>query len=104
MNYLSRTTRPDIIIFVHQCEKYSIDPKQSHEQAVKKIGRYWKKTRKSIVFTCNESNRLENYAGAYLAVAWCIEKTDQFGSVLSRIGYMIKFANGPIVLVSKMQT
>ena len=27
INYLAGTTRPDIIVSVHQCEKYSIDLK-----------------------------------------------------------------------------
>ena len=35
--------------------------------------------------------------------AWCREDADQVKSVLSRTGYIIKFANCPIVWVSKMQ-
>ena len=59
MNYISGTTRPDILFAVHQCAKYSIDPKQSHEEAVKRIGRYLKKTKdKGLVFTSNGSNEL----------------------------------------------
>ena len=52
MNYLDGTTRLDIIFSVHQCAKYSIDPKQFHEEAVKRIGRYLKKIKdKGLVFT-----------------------------------------------------
>ena len=52
MNYLSGTIRPDIIFAMRQCAKYSIDPKQSHEEAVKRIGRYLKKTKyKGLIFT-----------------------------------------------------
>ena len=105
MNYLAGTTRPDILFAVHQCAKYSIDPKQSHEEAVKRIGRYLKKTRdKGLVFTPDGSNKLECYADADFAGAWCKEDADEVGSVLSRTGYLIKFANCPIVWVSKMQT
>ena len=93
MNYLFGTTRPDIICAVYQCAKYSIDPKQSHEKAVKIIGRQLKKTKdKGLVFTPNGSNGLECYADAYLAGAWCREDADQVGSVLSRTGYIIKIA------------
>ena len=54
MNYLSGTTRPDIIFAVHQCAKYIIYPKQSHEEAVKRIVLYLKKTKdKGLVFTPN---------------------------------------------------
>ena len=50
---------------MHQCEKYSIYPKQPHEEAVKRIGRYLNKTRdKVLVFTPNGSNGLECYADA----------------------------------------
>ena len=39
----------------------------------------------------------------YFSGAWCREYADQVGSVLSRTGYINKFANCPIVWVSKMQ-
>ena len=39
MNYLAGTTRPDIIFAVPQCAEYTIDPRQSHEEAIKRIGR-----------------------------------------------------------------
>ena len=38
MNYLDGTNKPDNTFAVHQCAKYSIDPKQSHEEAVKSNG------------------------------------------------------------------
>ena len=58
---------------------------------------------KGLVFTPDISNGLEFSAGTYFAGAWCREDADQVGSVLSRTGYIIKFANFPIVWVSKMQ-
>ena len=45
MNYLDGKTIPDIIFAVHQCAKHSTDTKQSHEEAVKSIGRYLNKTK-----------------------------------------------------------
>ena len=60
MNYLAGTTRPGILFAMHQCEKYIIDPKKSHEEAVKRIGHYLKKTKdKGLVFTTDGSNGLE---------------------------------------------
>ena len=51
-NYLAGTARPDILFAVHQCANYSIDTKQSHEESVKRIVRYLKKTKdKGLVFT-----------------------------------------------------
>ena len=73
MNYFSGSTRPDIIFAVHQCAKYSIYPKESHEESVKIIGRYLKKTKdKGLVFTPDDSNGLEYYADVDLSVSWCI--------------------------------
>ena len=105
MYYLAGTTRPDIIFAAHQCANYSIYPKQSHEKSVKRIGRYFKKTKdKGFIFTPGGSNCIECYADAAFFVEWCREDADRFGSVLSRTGYIIKFENCPIVWVSKMQT
>ena len=39
----------------------------------------------------------------YFSGAWCREDADQVGSVFSRTGYINKFANFPIVWVSKIQ-
>ena len=57
MNYFDGTNRPDIIVSVHQCAKYSIYPKESHEEYVKRIGRYLKKKKyKGLVLTPDGSN------------------------------------------------
>ena len=59
MNDLVGATRPDILFTLHQYAKYRIDTKQSHEEVVKRIGRYLKKTKdKGLVFTPNVSNRI----------------------------------------------
>ena len=105
MTYLAGTTKPDIIFAVNQCVKYIIYPKQFHEEAVKRIGRYLNKTKdKGLVFAPDGSNGIECYADVDFSGGWCIEDADQAVLVFSRTGYMIKFANGPIVWVSKMQT
>jgi hypothetical protein len=40
LNYLEKSTRPDIAYAVHQCARFSSCPKQSHAEAVKYICRY----------------------------------------------------------------
>ena len=40
LNYLAVSSRPDIAYAVHQCARFSTDPKQSHELAVCRIVRY----------------------------------------------------------------
>ena len=40
LNFLEKSTRPDIAFAVHQCARYSSNPKQSHSAAVRYIVRY----------------------------------------------------------------
>ena len=61
MNYLVVTIRPDIIFAVHQCAKYSIDPKQSYEESAKIIGRYLKKTKDKGLFFKSDGSNIEGF-------------------------------------------
>ena len=38
--YLEKSTRPELAYAVHQCSRYSADPRKVHGEAVKNIGRY----------------------------------------------------------------
>jgi hypothetical protein len=40
LNYLEKSSRPDLAYFVHNVARFSSDPKTKHSQAVKCIGRY----------------------------------------------------------------
>jgi Reverse transcriptase (RNA-dependent DNA polymerase) len=52
LNYLEKSTRPDIAYAVHQCARFSANPKTKHTKAVKLIRRYLKYTRdKGIICT-----------------------------------------------------
>ena len=44
LNFLEKSTRPDITYTAHQCTRFSADPRQSHANAVIRIGRYLKGT------------------------------------------------------------
>ena len=37
LNYLAASTRPDCLYAVHQCARFSADPRLSHERAIKRI-------------------------------------------------------------------
>jgi hypothetical protein len=39
-NFLEKLTRPDIAVATHQCARFSLDPKQSHADALRYIGKY----------------------------------------------------------------
>ena len=78
IKYLVGKTRPDIIFVVHQCAKYSIDPKKSHEEAIKNIECCLKKKKdKGLIFTPDGSNGLDCYADANFAGSWCKEDIDK---------------------------
>ncbi len=44
LNYLTQTTRPDIMYATHQLAKYSSDPRKSHGEAMLYLVCYLKKT------------------------------------------------------------
>ena len=105
LSYLSATTRPDILFAVHQCARFCSSPMRSHEEAVKRIGRYLKRTKnKGIIFKFDASKGIEVFVDADFAGSWFSFNSHEFASALSRTGYIIKVANCPICWVSKMQT
>ena len=50
LNFLEKSTHPDLAYSIHQCACFSSNPKQSHAEAVKKIGRYLVSTRDKGIF------------------------------------------------------
>ena len=105
MLFLASSTRPDILFSVHQCAKFNSCPKQSHEEAVKRIGRYLRRTKDNgIILKPNGTHDLNCYVGADFAGTFTYETAHDKVSVLSRIGYTINYSGCPILCVSKMQT
>jgi histone deacetylase 1/2 len=65
LNYLEKSTRPDLAYAVHNAARFSSDPKTSHSQAVKRIGRYLLGTKdKGIIMTPDPSRSIEVFADA----------------------------------------
>ena len=66
--YICANSRPDITFAVHQCAQFTHNPKQSHEEAVKRICRYLKGTAdKGLIFTPNIDLGLTCYVDADFA-------------------------------------
>ena len=62
LNFLSASTRPDILFAVHQCARFSNYPKLIHEQAVKRIIMYLVKTKdKGIKIKIDKSKEIKCY-------------------------------------------
>jgi hypothetical protein len=65
LNYIAASTRPDTLFAVHQCDRFCLDPKLSHEQAVKRIARYLAGTAdKGIIYRPDVSQSLHCYIDA----------------------------------------
>jgi hypothetical protein len=105
LNYLSTSTRPDIAFAVHQCARFSSNPKRIHEIAVRRIVRYLKGTKeKGYILRPSTTRTLDCFVDADFAGLWSSELANDPISVKSRTGYVITFANCPILWSSKLQT
>ena len=106
LTYLSMSSRPDIAFAVHQCARFSTCPMRTHELAVRRICRYLQgtKTKGYILEPSMEDRDLNCYVDADFAGLWHEDISDEPVSVKSRTGYVITFANCPVLWVSKLQT
>ena len=105
LNFLEKSTRPEIAYAVHQCARFMSDPKDSHAQAIKQIGRYLLATADKGIILSPRDQSFECYADADFSGNW-----NQATAMLdpstarSRSGWVITFAGCPIVWASKLQT
>ena len=105
LNYLQSLTRPDLSYPVHQCACFCNSPKLSHEQALKRICRYLRGTRnKGLIFKPDLKQGFKCYVDADWAGNWLKRNPNSPASVLSCSGFLIKYADCPILWGSKMQS
>jgi hypothetical protein len=105
LNFLEKSTRPDIAYAVHQCARFTANPKLSHAEAVKNIVRYLKGTREMGIILNPREQSLECFADASFGGDWhkptaAHDRT----TAKSRTGYVITYCGCPIVWASKLQT
>ena len=71
LNFLEKSTRPDISISVHQCARFSENPRKSHADAVKRIGRYLLHTRdKGLIIHPNDLWQFDCWVDADFVGNW----------------------------------
>jgi hypothetical protein len=105
MGYLSSNTRCDIAFANHQCARFSIDPRDPHGVALKRIGRYLLKTRdKGMIIKPTKDLTLNCYADADFTGLWSHSDPDDPKSVKSRSGFVITLGTIPVSWSSKLQT
>ncbi len=106
LNYLAQSTRPDIAYAVHQCARFSANPKKEHGMAVTWLGRYLKGTRdKGLIMKPEGGQDLICNVDADFAGNWDKDEAlNDPDTARSRSGYVIKYANCPVIWASKLQT
>jgi hypothetical protein len=105
LNYLTASTRPELMMAVHQCARFSADPRLQHEQAIKRIVRYLKRTRtKGLILRPDISRGLECHVDADFAGGFSPEYSDDATTCYSRTGHIIWYAGCPLIWSSKLQT
>ena len=106
MLYLAGSTRPDIEYAVHQCARFSHNPKRCHEVGLKHIARYLQGTKdKGMILTPNAKNlKLDLFADADFAGLFVAEDKHDPVGVKSRTGLLLNFGGVPILWSSKLQS
>ena len=106
LNFLEKSTRLDIAYAVHQCARFSAEPKQNHSKAVKRLVRYLAGTRdKGLILQPNIAASFDCYVDANFCGLWN-RRTAHLDPVTakSRTGFVIRFADCPLTWGSKLQT
>ncbi len=70
LNYLEKSTRPDISYAMHQCACFSADPRQPHADAVKWLGRYLKGAKDKGMILKPTRTSFDMYVDANFAGNW----------------------------------
>jgi hypothetical protein len=98
LSYLGNSVRPELQMAVHQCACFSVNPMRSHELAIMRIGRYLcDNCNSGIIFKVDKKKGLEVYVDADFAGGWSSADADNADNVLSRTGFVICYANCPLV-------
>jgi Reverse transcriptase (RNA-dependent DNA polymerase) len=104
LNFLEKSCRPEIACAVHQCARFSANPKTNHTDAVKRIVRYLTGTEnKGIIYKPNDHS-FEVFADADYCGLWdkSIAMEDPT-TAKSRTGYIVMYAGCPIIWASQLQ-
>jgi hypothetical protein len=105
LNYLAQNSRPDISFAVHQCARFSKEPKALHEKAAKRTIYYLQCTRdKPLIMKPNKNLSLDVYYDSDFDGVWHQEFAHLRDSCLSRTDFIIVLASVPIHWSSKLQT
>jgi hypothetical protein len=104
LNFIEKSTRMDLSYSVHQCARFCVEPKESHSEAVKRIGRYLVGTKDKGLILDPKSDSFDCFVDADFVGNWHrIHAHTDPGTAKSRTGYVVMYASCPIVWASKLQ-
>jgi hypothetical protein len=105
MMYLALNSRPDIQFAVHQCARFTHNPKRSHGEAILRICCYLQGTKDKVLhFKSTTDLKLDCYCDADFAGLYNVEHHDDPVCVKSRTGFCLTLGDCPLLWVSKLQT
>jgi hypothetical protein len=104
LNFLCRSTRPDISFAVSQCARFMSNPRLCHEKAVMRICRYLLGTNDKGMIMKPSGKQFEVYADADFAGGFQKGHTHDPDTAKSRSAYVITYAGCLIYWSSKLQT
>ena len=103
LNFLPHSTLPEEKFAAHQCAQISANTKLPHNQAVKHVLKYLKGTPDNrIIMKPYPEQVIECYLDSDLTGGWNQEEGRDPGLVLSRIGYIIIYADCPIIWAGRL--
>jgi hypothetical protein len=106
LNFLEKSTRPDIAYATHQVARFCEDPRATHGEAVERIAKYLRDTRtEGVILSPNADKNFEVFADADFAGNWYKPTAAEDPSTAkSRTGYVVRYAGCPVIWASKLQT
>ena len=103
--YLAANSHPEIAYAVHQCARFTYNPKASHGAAVKRICHYLQGTKmKGLILEPSKQLTVDCFVDADFAGQWNVENPEDPVCVKSRMGYVHLVGNCPVQWVSKLQS
>jgi hypothetical protein len=105
LNFLCSSCRPEISCAVHQCTRFSVDPRTNHTEAVQRIGRYLVDTFEDGIILDPSAHSFNVYADAEFGRLWDKDEAPENPiPSKSKTGYVIMYPNCPIIWASQLQT
>jgi hypothetical protein len=105
LNYLEKGSRSDISYIVHQCARFSTDPKTEHAQALRWLGRHLKATQHhGTILQPAKGKDMEVYVNADFSGNWHAEESWDRDTARSRHGFIVMCAGCPMPWKSQLQT